>query len=74
MKDHSFYPKTIIVSAGLDYLRLQGEDFAKKLDEEGVDVTLMIYKGLAHGFFDRLYYFWQAEDSIQRVYQTYLEK
>ena len=72
MKDHSFYPKTIFCLAGLDYLRLQGEDLAKRLDEEGVDVTLLIYKGIAHGFFDRLYYFWQAEDSIQRVYEAYL--
>ena len=74
MKDHSFYPKTIFCLAGLDYLRQQGEDFAQKLDEEGVDVTLFIYKGLAHGFFDRLYYFWQAEDSIQRVYEAYLNR
>lgn len=72
MKDHSFYPKTILCLAGLDYLRLQGEDFAEKLDKEGVDVTLLLYKGVAHGFFDRLYYFWQAEDSIRRVYQAYL--
>ena len=74
MKDHSFYPKTIFCLAGLDYLRLQGEDLAKKLDEEGVDVTLFIYKGIAHGFFDRLYFFWQAEDSIQRVYEAYVNQ
>lgn len=46
------FPEMIIMTAEYDYLRLQGERFAKQLRERGVTTTLYRYCGCDHGFFD----------------------
>ena len=41
--------------------------YAKKLEEAGVDVEIIFYEGLDHGFFDRLGALPQAADCIQEI-------
>jgi len=43
-------PPAHVVTAGLDPLRDEGEAFARRLAEAGVDVTWRRYEGVFHGF------------------------
>jgi len=44
-------PSTIVISAGHDPLRDEGEAYAKRLSESGVPVVLTRYTNSAHAFF-----------------------
>lgn len=61
-KSHENLPKTILVGAEFDGLRIQTEFYAKQLKDAGVDVTCYRYKGITHAFIDRLGFVPQAED------------
>jgi acetyl esterase len=41
-----------VVTAGFDPLRDEGEAYAHKLEEAGIDVDFVRYEGLIHGFFN----------------------
>ena len=60
--DLSYFPRTVVVCCEWDYLRLQDERFAKKLASQGVDVRLIRYKGMDHGFIEIAGTVPQAED------------
>lgn len=49
-QDVSHAPPAYIVVAGFDVLRDEGEAYAAKLADAGVDVTLRRHAGLVHGF------------------------
>ena len=53
-KSYSNLPKAILVGAEFDGLRIQTEFYAKQLKDAGVDVTCYRYKGMTHGFIDKL--------------------
>jgi acetyl esterase len=66
-KTHKGLPKTLMVGAEFDGLRLQGEYYAKKLADDGVDVRVIRYNGVCHAFLDKLGVFPQAEDLVQEI-------
>jgi acetyl esterase len=49
-EDLSRMPPTYLATAGFDPLRDDGEEFARRLAEAGVPVTLRRFTGLCHGF------------------------
>ncbi len=56
------FPRTILISAEYDYLRVQTDYFAHLLKENNVDVTNIHYLGCDHGFLDSLGIEPQAEE------------
>ena len=66
-EDPSEFPTTLIVSPEYDYLKSQAENFACQLSENGVDVVLYRYRGMAHAFFEHPGEFPQAEDCVNEI-------
>ena len=66
-KSYSNLPKAILVGAEFDGLRIQTEFYAKQLKDAGVDVTCYRYKGMTHGFIDKLGFVPQAEDLVNVI-------
>lgn len=66
-KSHKNLPKSILVAAEFDGLRVQTEFYAKLLKDSGVDVTYYCYKGMTHAFIDRLGFVPQAEDLVNII-------
>lgn len=43
-------PPALIITAEIDVLRSEGEEYSKKLISAGVDTASVRYTGIAHGF------------------------
>lgn len=56
------FPETVVNNSEFDFLRVGGEEFAKKLKRLGVDVRLVKYCGCDHGILDMLGTVVQAEE------------
>ena len=65
--DLSGLPPAIIVSAGLDPLRDDGEEFARRLAAAGNDVLSIRMDGMMHGFILYWQHFRRAEKLIDRI-------
>ena len=61
-RDFSVFPRTVVITADYDYLRYQGELFAKRLLDAGVSVRAIRYAGCDHGFFETCGVLPQVED------------
>ncbi|KAH7309659.1 alpha/beta hydrolase fold-domain-containing protein [Stachybotrys elegans] len=48
--DWSKLPPAVLVLGGLDVLRTEGEQFAQKLTEAGVEADIHVFKGMPHPF------------------------
>lgn len=63
-------PKTIIITAGCDPMREEGEEYARKMIKFGNEVVFKRYPGVPHPFMHMDANLWQASDYIK---QTALE-
>ena len=60
-------PPTLVITAERDVLRSQGQDWARRLEEAGVDTTLRHYDGVMHEFFGAAAVLGQAEAAQQEA-------
>lgn len=60
-------PAALIVTAEYDYLRLEGEAYARKLARAGVETRIVQYRGMDHAFIDKLGEYPQAEDCMNEI-------
>lgn len=60
-------PKTLIVTAEYDYLRIEDEAYARKLARAGVETVLVQYNGTDHAFIDKLGLYPQSEDCMKEI-------
>ncbi len=60
-------PPTLVITAGYDPLRDEGEAYAEKLREAGVAVTLTRYDGMIHGFTRRFDLLDKANEALNEV-------
>ena len=66
-EDFSGMCKTTVINAEYDFLRPQGEVYAKKLMDAGCDVRAIRYRGINHGSLDMCGVFPQVEDIIREI-------
>lgn len=72
-KDCTNLPKTLIVTAEYDFLRLQCEAYGRKLKEAGVQVDMICYRGMDHAFIDKIGVYPQADDCMNEIATRFLE-
>ena len=53
----------LIITAEFDYLRIQQEYFAQRLNR----VMMIQYQGMQHAFMDRIGFYPQAEDAVMET-------
>jgi len=65
--DLSGMPEALVISAEFDYLRLENEAYARKLERAGVKTAYMQYCGMDHAFMDKMGQYPQAEDCMNEI-------
>ena len=60
-------PRTVMALSEFDYLRLSGEAFGRKMERDGVDHCIFLYKGMNHGFIDKIGDYPQAYDVAKEI-------
>lgn len=60
-------PPALVLTAGYDVLRDEGERYAERLKAEGVATTLSRYPGMIHGFLRRYPFFDEGRRAIDEV-------
>ncbi|MCC5892933.1 alpha/beta hydrolase [Exiguobacterium sp.] len=60
-------PPALVITAEYDYLRLEGEAYARKLARDGVKTRWIQYQGMDHAFMDKLGDYPQAEDCMTEI-------
>lgn len=66
-QDLSNLPETLVITAEYDYLRLEGEAYARRLSQAGVKVKTIRYNGIDHAFIDKIGILPQAEDCAEEI-------
>lgn len=67
-------PATLLILAEYDGLRLEGEFYAKQLQDAGGLVRAVRYCGICHGFYDKLGILPQTEDAVNEITAFIREK
>lgn len=67
-------PRTLLIQAEYDGLRLEGEFYGKQLLKARVPVKMIQYRGVNHAFFDKLGILPQAEDAVDAIAAFIIEK
>jgi acetyl esterase len=60
-------PRTTIVTAGFDPLRDEGQEFAQRLSESGVETSNLHYPGMSHMFLSFLGMVNKADEAIDEI-------
>ena len=66
-EDHSGLPRALVLTAGYDPLRDEGEAYFKKLHEAGVNATLLRYPGMIHAFIRMTAHLDKAREALGQV-------
>ena len=72
-EDLAGLPSALMITAEFDPLRDEAEDYARRLEEAGVPVTLTRYDGMIHAFIRRTDIFDQAQAAQREVCRTLRE-
>lgn len=67
LADPRSFPPTLLLTAEYDFLRVEGEEFARRLAEADVPVRAVRYCGMDHAFFDKLGLFPQVADAVDEM-------
>ena len=65
--DLSGLPPALVVTAGFDVLRDEGEAYARRLEEAGVPIRVAHYPGMIHGFLRRHALFDQGKVALGEI-------
>jgi len=57
----------IIITPEYDRLRLEGEAYARRLAKAGVPTTVVRYRGINHGFTEKVGQYPQSQDSLNEI-------
>lgn len=66
-------PPTFLSVGALDYLKKDAFAWAHKLKDAGVNIRLVVYGGMGHGFISAMGVFPQAEDAVDEMGEFMLE-
>jgi acetyl esterase len=66
-KDFSGLPPAIVLTAPYDPLRDEGEAYARKLQDAGIEVDLKQYDGMMHGFIMQYRIMKQGAEALERI-------
>ena len=66
-RNFSNLPPAIVLTGEFDPLRDEGEEYARKLQNAGVDVELKRYDGMLHGYIMQYRIMHQGQDALERI-------
>lgn len=72
-KDFNKLPDTLVITAEIDPLRDEGEDYGEKLKESGSQVDIIRYNGVIHGFITMDKITSKADEALNEA-SLYLQK
>jgi acetyl esterase len=67
-------PPNLVITAEVDLIRDGCEEFARRLERDGVDVTLTRYEGVPHGFLPRVGILPEADLALAQTVKFLAEK